>query len=96
MDKTDEYTMLTNEKGQNSDLATLYKKTFHAGTLVFLIGFLEKALVLIRTIILARLLLPEHFGLIGISWLFISTIEIFSYTGLVQALIQKKGSNWKR
>jgi len=45
----------------------------------------------IRTIILARLLAPEDFGLLGIAMLAIATLETFSQTGFWEALIQKKG-----
>ena len=80
------------DKAYDSDLTTLYRKSLHSGVLVFILNFIEKGLSLIRIFILARLLLPEHFGLIGICWLFISTVETFSQTGFYQALIQKKGS----
>ena len=50
----------------------------------------NRALGLIRTFILARLLLPEDFGLIGVATLTISTVETFSQPGLTVALVQKK------
>ncbi len=43
-----------------------------------------------RTIVLARLLSPNDFGLFGIAYLFASFIENFSVTGINAALIQKK------
>ena len=52
----------------------------------------NRALGLLRTIILARLLLPEQFGVVGIAAVTISTIETFSQPGLGTALVQKKGS----
>lgn len=51
----------------------------------------NRALGLVRTIVLARLLLPEHFGIVGIAAITISTLETFSQPGLGTALIQKKG-----
>jgi O-antigen/teichoic acid export membrane protein len=51
---------------------------------------LNRALGFIRTIILARLLAPEDFGLLGIALLSISMLETFSKTGFDSALIQKK------
>ena len=45
-----------------------------------------------RTIILARLLAPEAFGLLGIALVSIATLETFSQTGFRAALIQKKES----
>lgn len=43
-----------------------------------------------KIIILARLLTPEDFGLMGIALITISLIEAFSVTGIDAALIQKK------
>ena len=51
----------------------------------------NRGLGVIRTIILARLLLPEHFGVVGIAMLTISVLETFSQPGLGAALVQKKG-----
>ena len=50
----------------------------------------NRILGLIRTAVLARLLLPEHFGLIGIAVIVISILETFSQPGLAVALVQKK------
>jgi len=44
----------------------------------------------IRTIIFARLLSPEDFGLFGIAMLSLSILDTFSQTGFQSALIQKK------
>ena len=45
---------------------------------------------ILRTFILARLLMPEEFGLIGVTTITISIIETFSQPGIGAALIQKK------
>ncbi|MFC1576931.1 lipopolysaccharide biosynthesis protein [Candidatus Omnitrophota bacterium] len=45
----------------------------------------------IRLIILARFLSPNDFGLFGIAFLALSTLDVFSKTGFKEALIQKKG-----
>jgi len=45
---------------------------------------------LVRNIILARLLFPEDFGLVGIATIALSLLEVFSQTGFRQALIRKK------
>lgn len=50
----------------------------------------DQFLRLIRTIILARLLAPNDFGLFGIVIISISLLDTFSQTGFQQALIQKK------
>lgn len=57
---------------------------------VFSLRVINRALGFMRTIILARLLAPEDFGLLGIGMLSIATIETFSQTGFGHALIQKK------
>lgn len=51
---------------------------------------LHRGLGLIRNVILARLLSPDDFGLMGIALLTFNAIETFSQTGIEQALIQKK------
>jgi len=50
----------------------------------------NRILGLARTVILARLLLPEHFGLVGIAAITVSILETFSQHGLGVALVQKK------
>lgn len=52
----------------------------------------NRGLGLVRTIVLARLLLPEDFGIVGIAAVTISTVETFSQPGLGTALVQKKGN----
>jgi len=41
-------------------------------------------------VILARVLSPDDFSLMGIALLAMSTLEIFSQTGFKQVLVQKK------
>ncbi len=48
-----------------------------------------RALSMIITIILARLLMPEDYGLIGMLSIFIAISEVFIQSGFGQALIQK-------
>ena len=60
------------------------------GLWVFALRFINRGLGFIRTIVLARLLAPEDFGLLGIALLSLSTLETFSQTGFHAALIQKK------
>jgi len=49
-----------------------------------------RGLSLIRTWILARLLAPEDFGIVGIATLATGILDVFSQTGFDRALIQKK------
>jgi len=69
---------------------SLSKKVVRGGMWVFGLRIINRSLGLIRTIILARLLAPSDFGLLGIAMLAISTLETFSQTGFQAALIQKK------
>jgi len=50
----------------------------------------EKILNWIRLIIIARILAPDDFGLMGIALLSLGIVETFSETGFTAALIQKK------
>jgi len=61
-----------------------------SGFWVFTIRFIHQFFYLIRLIILARLLSPNDFGLLGIGLLTMMTLETFSNTGFQEALIQKK------
>jgi lipopolysaccharide exporter len=69
---------------------SLSKKVVRGGFWVFALRLTSRSFGLIRTIILARLLAPSDFGLLGIAVLTISTLETFSQTGFQAALIQKK------
>jgi O-antigen/teichoic acid export membrane protein len=69
---------------------SLSKKVVRGGMWVFGLRITNRGLGFIRTIILARLLAPSDFGLLGIAMLAISTLETFSQTGFQAALIQKK------
>jgi O-antigen/teichoic acid export membrane protein len=46
----------------------------------------------VRTVILARLLAPDDFGMFGIAFLSLNLLETFSATGMWTALIQKRES----
>ena len=69
---------------------SLSKKVVRGGIWVFIIRLTNRFLSFIRTLILARLLAPSDFGLLGIALLTLSMLEIFSETGFRAALIQKK------
>jgi O-antigen/teichoic acid export membrane protein len=78
--------------GQDSPSPTkgITKRVVRGGLWVFGLRTLNRTLGLIRTLILARLLAPEDFGLLGIALLSIATLETFSQAGFQTALIQKK------
>jgi len=68
----------------------LREKTIKGGFWVFSLRTVSRLFQLARTIVLARLLSPNDFGLFGIALLALSALDTFSQTGFKQALIQKK------
>jgi O-antigen/teichoic acid export membrane protein len=68
----------------------LSKRVVRGGIWVFSISVTNRLLGFIRTIVLARLLAPSDFGLLGLAMLAITTLDTFSQTGFQTALIQKK------
>ncbi len=69
---------------------TLSQKVVKGGFWVFFLRIVNRGFSLIRLIILARILSPNDFGLMGIALLTMSALETFSQTGFQAALIQKK------
>jgi len=69
---------------------TLSQKVLKGGFWVFFLRIINRGFSLVRLIILARILSPSDFGLMGIALLTMSTLETFSQTGFQAALIQKK------
>ncbi|MDX1690736.1 MAG: lipopolysaccharide biosynthesis protein [Acidimicrobiia bacterium] len=57
----------------------------------YLSWFLTKALVLVSTIVLARLLTPEEFGIVGFATVAIAFLSVLQDLGLGPALIQRRG-----
>jgi lipopolysaccharide exporter len=53
-------------------------------------NWLSRVLGIIKMIILARLLLPLDFGLLGLAILSINVLNVFSETGIESALIQRQ------
>ncbi|MDD5634069.1 MAG: lipopolysaccharide biosynthesis protein [Candidatus Omnitrophica bacterium] len=69
---------------------SLGRRAAISGAWVFTLRFVQRALGFARTIILARLLAPSDFGLMGVAALAINMLDTFSKTGFEAALIQKK------
>lgn len=67
----------------------LSKRVVRGGAWLFALRTTNRGLGFVRTIILARLLAPEDFGLLGIAMLAASTLDAFSQTGFQSALIQR-------
>jgi len=68
----------------------LSQRAVVSGVWVFLLRVVQQLFSLARLVILARILAPQDFGLMGIALLSMATLETFSQTGFQQALIQKK------
>ena len=68
----------------------LSQRAIRGGVWVFACRIIERSFSIIRIIILARILAPSVFGLMGIALLTMATLETFSQTGFQTALIQKK------
>jgi len=74
----------------DNNYKNLGMRSIRGGMWVFTAQVIGKGFGIVRLIVLARLLAPEDFGLMGIAMLAISTLETFSKTGIETALIQKK------
>ncbi|MBI4846468.1 MAG: lipopolysaccharide biosynthesis protein [Candidatus Omnitrophica bacterium] len=74
----------------DTDVKELSKMAVRGGVWVFIARTASNVLAFLKFIILARILTPSDFGVMGIVLLIIATIERFSQTGLQQALIQKQ------
>lgn len=78
----------------NSNLSIRQKVT-QSLLWVSIITYSTKALGFISTLILAKLLDPKDFGLIGIAWLVIATIQLVRQMGFNVALIQRQDDSVK-
>jgi len=83
-------------KNNNGELLkpseSLSQQAVRGGIWIFALRITNKLLRLVRTVILARVLAPHDFGLMGIALLAMVILETFSHTGFNIALIQKKGN----
>ncbi len=68
----------------------LKQKTIENTFIVFIVTFFNRGLNIITKILLARLLLPEDFGLIAIAMIIINAISLFREMGIESALIYRK------
>jgi O-antigen/teichoic acid export membrane protein len=66
------------------------QRAIKGGFWVFTLRIADQTLALIRLVILARLLSPNDFGLMGIAVVTMGTVDTFSQTGFEIALIQRK------
>jgi len=75
---------------QLNEQISLYDRVVKGGAWVFSLRMIQQILGIVRLLILARILAPHDFGLMGIALITMSTLETFSQTGFQSALIQKK------
>ncbi len=66
------------------------KKIFSGVIWTALQTFINKSFSLIIKLVLARLLFPEDYGIVGMATVFISFVTVFNDLGIGAALIQKK------
>src|SRR3989344_473829 len=74
-----------------SSEGSISKKVAQGSFWLFSFRIVDHSFRLVRTVILARLLAPNDFGLFGITVMAVSLLETFSQNGFQQALTQKKG-----
>ena len=74
----------------NNSGKSLSQRVVKGGFWVFLLRITQQLFNFVRLVILARILSPNDFGLMGIALLTMATLDTFSQTGFQQALIQKK------
>lgn len=70
----------------------LHQRAIRSGIWVFALRITDQLFGLIRLIIMARVLAPRDFGLMGIALLTMAILQTFTATGFKAALIQKKES----
>jgi len=69
---------------------SLKARVIRGGLWVAALKGTSRGLGFVRTLILARLLMPKDFGILGIALLAIGAINTFTETGFSAALVQKK------
>ena len=74
----------------NDSGKSLSHRVVRGGFWVFSLRITQQLFNFVRLVILARILSPNDFGLMGIALLTMATLDTFSQTGFQQALIQKK------
>lgn len=74
----------------NSEDGSLKQKTIRATIWVTISRTFLGSLTIVRTIILARLLSPEIFGIVGICMILVRGLDVITQTGFGAALIQRQ------
>jgi len=73
----------------------LTSRMIQGGFRVFFLRLINQALYFVKLIVLARLLAPRDFGLMGIALLTMAILDTFTRTGFQESLIQKKENTEK-
>lgn len=76
----------------DNDFKNLGMRSIKGGFWVFTAQIIGKGFGIVRLIVLARLLAPKDFGIMGIAMLTLTILETFSKTGFHAALVQKKSN----
>src|SRR5688572_32877089 len=74
----------------NDDQGSVKARVVRSGIWVSLSSVITTGLNVVRSIVLARLLTPEMFGLMGLASIAIRSIETFTRPGISQALIARQ------
>jgi O-antigen/teichoic acid export membrane protein len=82
--------MLRKDKGLENPERNIYGRASKGVFWVFLLRAVQLLLQTVKLMVLAHLLDPYNFGLMGIALLTMAVVETFSTTGFEAALIQKK------
>lgn len=69
---------------------SLKSKVISGGIWMYLHLLSKRGLTVVQTIVLARLLAPEHFGLVGVFFILSAALEAFTHTGFNKALVQRE------
>lgn len=69
---------------------SLKKKVLIGSFWLYILQGFSGGLLIIQTIILARLLAPEYFGIIGVFFIVSGALESFTHTGFGKALVQRE------
>ena len=76
-----------------SNNSAIQNKVFTGSILMMISRFLVKSIGLVSSIILARLLVPEDFGIVAIAMAVYAFIELFGAFGFGTVLIQKQNAS---
>jgi lipopolysaccharide exporter len=77
---------------QFSNDGSLHQKTIKSGFWSFASRISTRGLDLVKLIIVARLLSPNDFGLLGIALLTMAIFQVFTQTGFKESIIQNKNN----